>query len=54
MSMIRRQRTQSLAFLHAEWIPMFADFHQHQSPSVMWYAGALEVSSSLLVVEATH
>jgi len=28
--------------------------HQHQSPSVRWYAGALEVFSSLLVVEATH
>ena len=28
--------------------------HWHQSPSARWYAGALEVSSSLLVVGATH
>jgi len=28
--------------------------HQHQSPLARWYAGALDISSSLLVVAATH
>jgi len=56
VSMIRRQRTQSLSFLQAEWIPMFADCTSASIPlsQVVAYAGTLEVSSSLLVVGATH
>jgi len=41
VSMICRERTRSLAF------------HRHHSPSDRWYAGALEVSSCLLVVRVT-
>jgi len=32
----------------------FPTVHRHQYPSSRWYAGALEVSSSLLVIGATH
>jgi len=41
-------------FLQAEWIPMFADCTSASVPSARWYVGVLEVSSSLLVVGATH
>jgi len=44
-----------LAFLQAEWIPVFADYTLASIPlSQVVYAGTLEVSSSLLVVEAMH
>jgi len=44
--MIRRQRTRSLAFLQAEWIPMLASI-----PLSQVVRGALEVSLNLLMVE---
>jgi len=46
VSMIRRQRTRSLAFLQAEWILIFADCTSASIP-LSQYVGALEVSSSL-------
>jgi len=55
VSMIRRQRTRSLAFLQAEWIPTFADcIHRHKSLSARWYVDALEVSFNLLINDSVY
>jgi len=53
VSMIHHQSTRSLSFLQAEWILILADCTSAVS-SDRPQPGALEVSSSDLVVEATH